>query len=162
MIRVGIGYDVHRLVSGRPLILGGVNIPSARGLEGHSDADCLIHAICDALLGAVGERDIGFYFSNRDSQWKDAPSRIFLEKVVAQLAKLGAKVVNIDATIVAEEPHLSPYIPQIKTSIAQIMDISIGQIGVKATTQEGMGFLGRGEGIAVWAVAAVELRETPC
>jgi 2-C-methyl-D-erythritol 2,4-cyclodiphosphate synthase len=157
--RVGIGYDVHRLVADRPLVLGGVSIPSDRGLEGHSDADALLHAICDALLGALGERDIGYHFPNRDPKWENAPSTIFLKKVATLVKERGAKVTNVDATIVAEEPKLSPYVPAMQASIAKVLEVSPDRVGIKATTQERMGFLGRGEGIAVWAVAAIEVPE---
>ncbi|MCX7867693.1 2-C-methyl-D-erythritol 2,4-cyclodiphosphate synthase [Limisphaera sp. VF-2] len=157
MVRVGIGYDVHALVAGRPLVLGGVEIPHTHGLEGHSDADALMHAICDAVLGALGAGDIGQHFPNTDPRWKGVPSRIFLEEAARQVRQRGGRILNVDATVVAQQPRLAPHVTAMRTNIAAALGLSPGQVGVKATTNEGLGFLGRGEGIAALAVAAVEL-----
>ncbi|MGB9601360.1 MAG: 2-C-methyl-D-erythritol 2,4-cyclodiphosphate synthase [Verrucomicrobiia bacterium] len=158
MIRVGIGYDVHRLVSGRKLILGGVEIPFEKGLDGHSDADVLMHAICDAILGAIGCGDIGTLFPNSDPKWKNAPSKIFLNEAANKVENLGGKIVNVDASLIAEAPKISPHIEAMKSNIAIALRISPEQVGVKATTNEGLGFVGRKEGIAAFAVAAVEIK----
>jgi 2-C-methyl-D-erythritol 2,4-cyclodiphosphate synthase len=157
MVHVGIGYDVHALVAGRKLILGGVEIPHAKGLDGHSDADALMHAICDALLGALGEEDIGHFFPNTDARWKDAPSRVFLEEAARQVLQRNGRIVNVDATIIAQQPRLYPHIAEMKKRIAEALGVREVQVGVKATTNEGMGFIGREEGIAAMAVASVEL-----
>ena len=157
MVHVGIGYDVHALVAGRKLILGGVEIPHTRGLAGHSDADALMHAICDAVLGALGEADIGHFFPNTDPRWKGAPSKIFLEEAAKQVAQRKGKIVNVDATIIAQAPKLYPHIAEMKKRIAAALGVSEKQIGVKATTNEKMGFIGREEGIAAMAVASVDL-----
>jgi 2-C-methyl-D-erythritol 2,4-cyclodiphosphate synthase len=157
MVHVGIGYDVHALVAGRKLILGGVEIRHAKGLEGHSDADVLIHAICDAIFGALGEGDIGRFFPNTDSRWKGAPSKVFLQEAARQVAFHEARIVNVDGTIVAQEPKLSPYISAMKTNIAVALNINLKRVGIKATTNEKLGFLGREEGIAAMAVASVDL-----
>jgi 2-C-methyl-D-erythritol 2,4-cyclodiphosphate synthase len=157
MIHVGIGYDVHALVAGRKLILGGVEIPHPRGLDGHSDADALMHAICDALLGALGEPDIGHFFPNADPRWKGAPSSMFLAEAARQVAKRKGKIVNVDATIIAQEPKIYPHLAEMKKRIAAALGVSEKQIGVKATTNEKMGFVGREEGIAAMAVASVDL-----
>lgn len=159
MIRVGIGYDVHRLVEGRKLILGGVEIPHFKGLEGHSDADALMHAICDAILGAIGEGDIGSFFPNTDPRWRDAASSVFLEEAARQVTRRQGRIVNIDASIIAEQPRLLPHIPEMKKKLAGALQIALKNIGVKATTNEGLGFTGREEGIAAMAVAAVDLPE---
>ena len=157
MVHTGIGYDVHPLVPGRKLVLGGVEIPHARGLDGHSDADALMHAICDAVLGALGEEDIGHFFPNTDPRWRGVPSKIFLEEAARQAARRGAKIVNVDATLIAEAPKIYPYIAGMKQCIATALGVSVKQIGVKATTNERLGFLGREEGIAAMAVAGVDL-----
>ena len=157
MNRVGIGYDVHQLKAGRRLILGGVEIPHDTGLEGHSDADVLMHAICDSVLGALGEGDIGTYFPPSEAQWKDAPSNIFLEKAAELIAERGGRLVNVDAMLIAEAPKIAPHIAQMKTNIAAALGVEPGAIGIKATTNEAMGFVGRGEGMAAHAVASVEL-----
>jgi 2-C-methyl-D-erythritol 2,4-cyclodiphosphate synthase len=157
MVHVGIGYDVHQLVAGRRLVLGGVEIPHTKGLDGHSDADALIHAICDAVLGAMGEEDIGHFFPNTDPRWKGVPSKIFLEEAARIIALRDGKIVNIDATLIAQAPKIYPYIPEMKKRIAAALDISEKQVGVKATTNELMGFIGREEGIAAMAVASVDL-----
>ena len=157
MVHTGIGYDVHRLVEGRPLWLGGVEIEHTKGLDGHSDADVLLHAICDAVLGAIGEGDIGSYFPPSDPQWKNSPSRIFLEKASELVGNVGGAIVNIDATLIAEAPKILPHVPAMKIAVAQALYISPDQIGIKATTNELLGFLGREEGMAAMAVAAVNL-----
>jgi 2-C-methyl-D-erythritol 2,4-cyclodiphosphate synthase len=157
MVHVGIGYDVHALVAGRKLILGGVEIPHTKGLDGHSDADALLHAICDALLGALGEEDIGHFFPNTDPRWKGAPSKVFLAEAARQVAKRKGKIVNVDATVIAQQPKIYPHIDGMKKRIAAALGVSEKQIGVKATTNEKMGFVGREEGIAAMAVASVDL-----
>jgi 2-C-methyl-D-erythritol 2,4-cyclodiphosphate synthase len=157
MVHVGIGYDVHALVAGRKLILGGVEIPHTKGLDGHSDADALMHAICDAVLGALGEEDIGHFFPNTDPRWKGAPSKVFLAEAAQQVAKRKGKIVNVDATIIVQEPKIYPHIAEMKKRIAAALGISEKQIGVKATTNEHMGFVGREEGIAAMAAASVDL-----
>jgi len=157
MVRVGIGYDVHQLVAGRKLILGGVEIPHAKGLEGHSDADVLMHAVCDAVLGALGEGDIGQFFPNTDPRWKDAPSKVFLQEAARLVAARGGKLVNVDASLIAQQPKLAPHVATMKTHIAIALNTNPDQIGIKATTNEHLGFIGREEGIAAMAVASVEL-----
>ncbi len=159
MNHVGIGYDVHQLVPGRKLVLGGVEIPHDKGLDGHSDADALMHAICDAILGALGERDIGTFFPNTDSRWKDAPSKRFLYEAAHQVTFRGGIIVNIDATVIAQEPKMSPYIGSMKEHIAEALGINMKKVGIKATTNELLGFIGRGEGIAAMAVASIDLPE---
>jgi len=157
MTHVGIGYDVHQLVEGRKLVLGGVEIHHTKGLEGHSDADVVMHAICDAILGALGESDIGHFFPNNDPRWRGAASKVFLEEAGRQLEFRGGKIVNIDASIIAQQPKLAPHIPRMKENIAQALKINRNRVGIKATTNEQLGFIGRGEGIAAMAVASVEL-----
>ena len=157
MVHVGIGYDVHQLVAGRKLILGGVEISHTKGLDGHSDADALMHAICDALLGALGEPDIGHFFPNTDPRWKGAPSKVFLEEAANQAAKRKGKIVNVDATVIAQEPKIYPHIREMKIHIAEALGVNVQLIGIKATTNEHMGFIGREEGIAAMAVASVDL-----
>jgi 2-C-methyl-D-erythritol 2,4-cyclodiphosphate synthase len=159
MVHVGIGYDVHALVPGRKLILGGVDIPYDRGLDGHSDADALMHAICDAVLGALGEPDIGHFFPNTDPRWKGVPSRIFLEEAARAVQARGGRIVNIDATMIAQAPKLYPHVQAMKQNIAVALGLSPSKVGIKATTNELMGFIGRGEGIAAMAVAGVDLKE---
>lgn len=159
MIHVGIGYDVHPLVTGRKLILGGVEIPHTHGLTGHSDADALMHAICDAILGALGEPDIGHFFKNTDPRWLNAPSSVFLQEAARQVAFHEGRLVNIDATVIAERPKIAPYVLTMKQNIAQALHLNLRRVGVKATTHEGIGTLGRGEGIAAMAVASVDLPE---
>jgi 2-C-methyl-D-erythritol 2,4-cyclodiphosphate synthase len=153
----GIGYDVHRLVEGRALILGGVEIPYTHGLDGHSDADVLAHAIADAVLGAIGERDIGFHFPNTDQSIRGISSLEILRKVGSLVVEKGGRLVNIDATLVAEAPKISPHVAAMRANLAEALGLDPKRVGVKATTNEGMGFLGRGEGIAALAVASVEL-----
>src|SRR5438045_1952075 len=156
MIRCGIGYDVHRLVEGRKLVLGGVEISHDRGLDGHSDADVLTHAIADALLGAIGESDIGHHFPNTDESIRGISSLEILRRVGLLLAEKNCRVVNVDATLIAEAPKISPYLAAMRGKIATALGIEIAQIGIKATTNEGMGALGQGEGMAAIAVASVE------
>lgn len=153
--RFGIGFDVHRLVEGRALILGGVTIPHDRGLDGHSDADALLHAITDAVLGAIGERDIGQIFENTDPRWKDCDSAVFAKEAVRLVHEAGYRVGNVDATIMAEQPKMAPHIPQIRARIAEILEVDISLVAVKAGTMERMGFVGREEGIACQAIAGV-------
>jgi 2-C-methyl-D-erythritol 2,4-cyclodiphosphate synthase len=155
MVHIGIGYDVHRLAPGRKLVLGGVEIPFDKGLEGHSDADVLMHAICDAILGALGLRDIGTFFPNTDPRWKNAASARFLHEAAQQVNFQNGKIVNIDATIIAEQPRLGPYIDQMKERLAQVLEMNMKKVGIKATTNEHLGFIGREEGIAAMAVASV-------
>jgi 2-C-methyl-D-erythritol 2,4-cyclodiphosphate synthase len=155
-MRVGFGYDVHPFVSGRPLILGGIKIPYLFGLKGHSDADVLVHAICDALLGAVAEGDIGRHFPDTDAQYRDIQSTILLKKVLTKVREKGFRPVNIDATVVAQKPKLSETIPRMVKEIADVLEIEADRVNVKATTTEGLGFAGREEGIAAYAVALVE------
>src|SRR5206468_11611184 len=157
MNHVGIGYDVHPLVTGRKLILGGVEILHPKGLEGHSDADVLMHAICDAVLGALGEGDIGHFFPSSDPRWKDAPSKLFLEEAARQVAFRKGKIVNIDATVIAQQPKIAPHLRPIKVNIAEALGLNLSRVGIKATTNERLGFLGREEGMAAMAVARVEL-----
>ena len=157
MVRVGIGYDVHGLVAGRKLVLGGVEIPHPKGLDGHSDADVLMHAVCDALLGALGLPDIGHFFPNTDPRWKGAPSRVFLQEAARQLAVLGGSLVNVDSTLIAQAPKIFPHIASMKQNIALALGADLKRVGIKATTNEHLGFIGREEGIAAMAVASVEL-----
>ncbi|PKM76697.1 MAG: 2-C-methyl-D-erythritol 2,4-cyclodiphosphate synthase [Firmicutes bacterium HGW-Firmicutes-15] len=155
-MRIGTGYDVHRLVEGRKMVLGGVEIPFEKGLLGHSDADVLLHAICDALLGAAALGDIGQHFPDTASEYKNIDSLILLCKVGQLLQEQGFLIVNIDSTIVAERPKLASYIPAMAANIAETLGIGMNQVGVKATTTEGLGFEGRGEGISAQAVALIE------
>lgn len=157
-MRIGLGYDVHRLVEGRRLILGGVEIPWKKGLLGHSDADVLTHALCDALLGAAALGDIGQHFPDHDPRYKDAESLLLLERVKALLSEAGFSIVNVDAIIVAEKPRLAPYIKDMCANIARVLELPAGQINVKATTTEGLGPEGRGESIS--AQAAVLIQES--
>lgn len=156
MYRTGIGFDSHLLVYGRPLILGGVTIPHERGLQGHSDADALAHALCDALLGAIADGDIGQHFPDKDPQWKGADSMLLLAQVVARVKKAGWRIANTDATILAEAPKLAPYSLAMRTRLAEVMGLDVSQVSVKAKTNEGMGAIGRREGLAVMATALVE------
>lgn len=155
-MRIGIGYDVHRLTPQRKLVLGGVEIPSELGLEGHSDADVLVHALMDALLGAAGMPDIGVHFPNSDPQYKNASSILLLGKVNNLILAQGFAIANVDITLVAEKPRVSASVPQMKENISRALQVPIGAIGIKATTNEGIGFIGRGEGIAAIAVALLK------
>lgn len=160
MFRIGNGYDVHRLVKGRKLILGGVEIPHFTGLDGYSDADSLLHAICDAILGACGEGDLGRHFSDSNLKWKDVSSLLLLKNVGGICYARHFTVANIDAIIVAQEPRLAPFIDQMKTNVAKTLKISVEKINVKATTTEHLGFTGREEGIAAYAVALIQKNES--
>jgi len=160
MVQVGIGYDVHPLVQGRKLVLGGVEIPHATGLDGHSDADVLMHAICDAVLGAIGEGDIGTFFPNTDPRWRNASSKLFLQEAARQVTLRGGRIVNIDATVIAQQPKVMPHAHAMRLNIAEALNIHFGRIGIKATTNEKLGFVGREEGIAAMAVAAVDVPES--
>lgn len=155
-IRVGQGFDVHRLVEGRQLFLGGICLPFEKGLLGHSDADVLIHAICDALLGAAGLRDIGYHFPDNQPQYAGIDSKILLQRTVALIKAEGWSVGNIDATVCAERPKLNTFIPQMKEVLAHLTEISPEDVSVKATTTEKLGFTGREEGIAALAVVLIE------
>ncbi|MCH3982147.1 MAG: 2-C-methyl-D-erythritol 2,4-cyclodiphosphate synthase [Prevotella sp.] len=155
-IRVGLGYDVHQLVDGRDLWLGGIKVAHAKGLLGHSDADVLIHAICDALLGAANMRDIGYHFPDTSASTLDIDSKILLKKVIDLIATKGYRVGNIDATVCAERPKLNPHIPAMKECLSQVMGVDEDDISIKATTTEKLGFTGREEGISAYAVALIE------
>jgi 2-C-methyl-D-erythritol 2,4-cyclodiphosphate synthase len=152
-VRVGQGFDTHQLLPGRALMLGGVAVPHDKGLAGHSDGDCVLHAICDALLGAAAAGDMGVHFPSREAKWKDAPSRVFLEEVARVVAKAGYAVANIDATVVAQEPVLAPYLPAMRAEIARILKLPESAVSLKAKSTDGLGATGRGEGIAALAVA---------
>lgn len=155
-IRVGLGSDTHRLVKGKPLIIGGVTIPFSLGAEGHSDADVLIHAICDALLGAVNLRDIGYHFPDTDVELKNIDSKIILSKVITLINSKGWKIGNIDSTVTLEQPKLSPFIPEMKDCLSKILKITTDDISIKAKTSEKMGFIGSGEGISAEAVVLIQ------
>lgn len=155
-IRVGMGYDVHRLVTDRRLVLGGIEIPHTMGLLGHSDADVLIHAICDALLGAAGLRDIGFHFPDTSSEFEGIDSKILLRQTVDLLRSKGWKVGNVDATICAERPKLNPHIPHMQRTLSPLLGVDDADVSIKATTTEGLAFTGRQEGISAYAVALIE------
>ena len=158
MHRIGNGYDVHRLVKGRKLILGGVDVPHSLGLDGNSDADVLCHALCDALLGACGAGDLGKYFPETDNKWKSISSLVLLEKTGEIVEQCGYQIVNTDATIVAQQPKLAPYIEAMTMAIAKTLTISPDQVSVKATTTERLGFTGREEGIAAYAVVLLKTK----
>jgi 2-C-methyl-D-erythritol 2,4-cyclodiphosphate synthase len=152
-MRIGQGFDVHQLVAGRKLIIGGVDIPHEKGLLGHSDADVLLHAICDALLGAAALGDIGRHFADTDAQFKDIDSRILLRDVVRKVGNAGFRIGNVDATIIAQAPKMAPHIPQMTANIAADLGVAMNAVNVKATTTEKLGYTGRSEGIAAQAVA---------
>lgn len=157
--RVGIGYDVHGFApaeAGRPLMIGGIVIPHDRGLAGHSDADVLLHALVDALLGAVGQGDIGTHFPSSDPRWKGAPSADFLAYTADLLARGGWRIGNVDATVVAERPRLTPHVPAMRTALAALLGVDEDRVSVKGKTTDGLGFAGRGEGVACYCVALVE------
>ena len=155
-MRIGLGYDVHKLVKGRKLILGGVTIPHKKGLLGHSDADVLLHALCDSMLGAAGLRDIGYYFSNKDSRWKNISSLVLLAECLKLIRKHKLKVGNIDITLILEEPKISPYIDQMKKNIAQTLGIRSSQISIKSTTAEGLGFIGKKQGCTAYSICLLK------
>ena len=155
-IRVGMGYDVHRLVEGRELWMGGILIPYEKGLLGHSDADVLIHAICDALLGAANMRDIGYHFPDTAAETDGMDSKVILEKTIALIATKGYRFVNLDATICAERPKMNPHIPAMQQCLAKIIGTDPDNVSIKATTTERLGFTGRQEGISAYAVALIE------
>ncbi len=155
MFRIGMGYDVHKLVEGRKLVLGGIEIPHTVGLLGHSDADVLIHAICDALLGAANMRDIGYHFPDTSASTLGMDSKVILAKVIDLLATKGYKVGNIDATVCAERPKINPHVPAMKACLAHVMGCDEDQVSIKATTTERLGFTGREEGISAYAVALI-------
>ena len=155
-MRIGSGYEVHRLVAGRKLILGGVEIPHTLGLDGHSDADVLLHAITDALLGAAALGDIGLHFPDTEDRWKGADSRELLRMAYEKVCECGYRMENLDATILAQKPKLRPYIDQMRENIAETLGVDIGRVSVKATTEEGLGFTGAEEGIAAQAVVLIE------
>ena len=156
-MRIGHGYDVHRLVKDRSLILGGVNIPFEKGLEGHSDADAVIHALCDAILGALGLGDIGHHFPDTDPEFKNIDSRILLRQIYDLMKKKNYMLLNADVTIIAQAPKMITHIPQMKKNLSSDLNVTIDDINIKATTTEKMGFPGRGEGIAVHAVVLITL-----
>ena len=153
--RVGLGFDVHHLETGKDMWLGGLKIPSEKGAVGHSDADVLIHAICDALLGAANLRDIGFHFSNKDPKWKNADSKIFLREVTRMLTEKGWRIENVDCTVILEEPQLNPHVENMKKILAPLMNISTEDISIKATTSEKIGYVGRSEGVNAMAVSLI-------
>jgi len=155
-MRIGQGFDVHAFAAGRRLVMGGVEIPHARGLLGHSDADVLLHAVCDALLGAAGLGDIGQHYPDSSPQYADVDSRILLRSTAAKLKELKFKVVNVDATIIAEAPRMAPHIPRMIGNIAADLGVEPAAINIKATTTEGLGFVGRDEGIAAMAIALID------
>jgi 2-C-methyl-D-erythritol 2,4-cyclodiphosphate synthase len=152
-LRIGHGFDVHRLVAGRPLRLGGVEVPHARGLEGHSDGDCVLHAVCDALLGAVGEGDMGRHFPSRDPRWHGVASRVFLDETNRLMTAGGWRLGNLDVTVIAQEPVLAPHLEPMRTFIAGVLGVAPGAVCVKAKSTDHLGALGRGEGIAALATA---------
>ena len=155
-LRVGLGFDVHQLEEGRDFFLGGIKLPSAsKGAVGHSDADVLIHAICDALLGAANLRDIGFHFSNKDPRWKGMDSKFFLQSVTNMLSEKGWKIENVDCTICLEAPKVNPHIPEMKKVLSSLMNISEEDVSIKATTNETLGYVGREEGVNAYAVALI-------
>lgn len=155
-MRIGLGYDIHRLIEGRRLFLGGVEIPYIKGLEGYSDADVLLHAICDAILGAMGKDDIGIHFPNNDPKFKGISSLELLHKVAVLAETSGYKIINVDSTLILEEPKILPFKARMKKTIASVLGIDGDRVNIKATTQEGVGAIGRGEAIAAYAVASVE------
>ncbi len=155
-MRIGHGYDVHRLVEGRDLILGGVKIPYTLGLDGHSDADVLLHAVSDALLGAAGLRDIGYHFPDTDPRYKGADSRMLLRVVRRKVTEAGYRISNVDVTMIAQKPRLKDYIQQMTANIAEVLELDIRRVNVKATTEEHLGFTGRGEGMSCHAVCLLE------
>lgn len=154
--RVGQGYDVHRMAEGRKLMLGCVEVPCERGLLGHSDADVLSHAIADALLGAAGLRDIGYYFPDNAEETEGMPGSVLLEKTAELVRNAGYRIINVDSTLVAQAPKISPYVEGMKSAVAKALDISPAQVGIKATTEEGLGITGKGDAMAAYAIAAIQ------
>ena len=154
--RIGFGYDVHKLGEGEELWLGGILVPHEKGSIGHSDADVLLHVICDALLGAANLRDIGFHFPDTDSQYKGIDSKKLLREVMSLIRKEGYKLGNLDATVALQQPKIKPYIEEMKTCIADVMEVEVSQVSIKATTTEKLGFVGREEGIEAYAVVLIE------
>jgi 2-C-methyl-D-erythritol 2,4-cyclodiphosphate synthase len=159
-LRIGHGLDSHRLVAGRPLRLGGIEVPHTRGLEGHSDGDCVLHAVCDALLGAAGEGDMGRHFPSRDPRWRGADSRVFAAEVIRLLRAAGWSLVNVDVTVVAQEPVLAPYLEPMRAAVAAALGVAAERVSVKAKSTDQLGALGRGEGIAALATALITREET--
>ena len=157
-LRVGQGMDAHRLVPGRPLMLGGIAVPHDRGLAGHSDGDCVLHAICDALLGAAAAGDMGVHFPSRDARWKDAPSLVFLREVARIVDESGYAIENVDATVVAEKPMLAAHLPAMRTAISHALLLPESAVSLKAKSTDGLGTIGRGEGIAAFAVACIRTK----
>jgi len=155
-VRVGLGFDVHQLEEGRDFYLGGIKLPAAKGAVGHSDADVLIHAICDALLGAANLRDIGFHYANTDPRWRSMDSKFFLQDVIRMLAEKGWTVENIDCTLCLEAPKVNPHIPEMKKVLAPLMNIDEDDISIKATTAERLGYIGREEGVNAYAVVLIK------
>lgn len=155
-IRVGMGFDVHQLEAGRDFWLGGIKLPAEKGAVGHSDADVLIHAICDALLGAANLRDIGFHFSNSDNRWKGKDSKYFLAEVTKMIHDKGWQIENVDCTLCLEKPKINPHIPEMKKVLASLMNINEDDISIKATTNETLGYVGRQEGVNAYAVALIK------
>ncbi len=154
-IRVGQGYDVHRLEAGKDFWLGGIKVPHTHGAVGHSDADIVCHVICDALLGAANMRNIGYHFSDKDPQWKGVDSKVLVKKVVEMIREKGWQINNLDVTVILQEPKLNPHIPHMKSVLAAVMEISEEDLSIKATTSEHIGFVGRGEGVAAQCVALI-------
>jgi 2-C-methyl-D-erythritol 2,4-cyclodiphosphate synthase len=152
-LRIGNGFDVHRLVAGRPLKLGGIEVPHSRGLEGHSDGDCAIHAVCDALLGAIGEGDMGRHFPSREERWRGVESRVFLEETARLVKDAGFRLGNVDVTLIAQEPTLAPHLEPMAKAIAGLLGVDSREVSVKAKSTDHLGALGRGEGIAALATA---------
>ncbi|HET7746662.1 MAG TPA: 2-C-methyl-D-erythritol 2,4-cyclodiphosphate synthase [Vicinamibacteria bacterium] len=150
MERVGTGFDAHRLVSGRPLVLGGVSIPHDKGLAGHSDGDCLLHAVCDAILGALAAGDMGQHFPSNDPRWKDVDSRVFVKEVARLMRSAGLAVAHLDSTVIAEAPRLGPYLEEMRASIAALLQAEVASVSVKAKSADGLGAIGRGEGVAAF------------
>lgn len=155
-MRIGMGFDIHRFVPDRPLLLGGVTVPHSKGLLGHSDADLLLHALCDALLGAVGAGEIGTYFPDTDLQWKNAESRVFVAKALELVKAKGLSISNVDLVVLAEEPKLSPHRPAIQESVAKVLGVDQDRVNVKARTMEGLGPIGAKEAMAAYAVVLLE------
>jgi 2-C-methyl-D-erythritol 2,4-cyclodiphosphate synthase len=156
--RVGHGFDVHRLAAGRPLLLAGLEVPHGRGLEGHSDGDCVLHAVCDALLGAAAAGDMGAHFPSADPRWKGAASRIFVEETVRVVRDRGYEILNVDVTVIAQEPILAPHLPAMRESLTALLGLARDAVSVKAKSTDRLGAIGRGEGIAAQAVALLRSR----